>query len=295
MLANVSTELGNATTEGLGPLTIATVVGYFLLIWVTVTGNVLVILAFARDPTLQAITNYWIVSLAVTDIILAVTVMPLQVTRELNGGAWIWGSLMCDLFICLDVLNCSCSIYHLGLISLDRYLCVRFPIRYPSFRSPRRTLYAIGLTWLWCSLISLPRLWWKDVNPDPASCQMNNEEFMIFSSIISFYIPLFLISCLYYGIYRVTRQRSLKLKRELAASVRVQDYLHSQAPPTDAAQPCLPTLPSPHHHHRKGRHKKKRSDTEEDLSSTTNHGTLDHVRSFSSRALSLGCKLGFAG
>lgn len=58
---------------------ITTVVGYLVVIVLTVGGNLLVVAAFARETTLRAITNYWIVSLAITDVVLALTVMPLQV------------------------------------------------------------------------------------------------------------------------------------------------------------------------------------------------------------------------
>ena len=68
--------------------------------------------------------------MSLTDITLAITVMPLQVGFEekkgefhnfqivkfYHGGSWILGTLACDLFIVLDVLSCTCSIYHLVLI-----------------------------------------------------------------------------------------------------------------------------------------------------------------------------------
>lgn len=76
--------IDNGTTDGgeelsLPPLAVVTIIGYCTLICVTVSGNLLVILAFTKEPTLQAITNYWIVSLSLTDICLACTVLPLQV------------------------------------------------------------------------------------------------------------------------------------------------------------------------------------------------------------------------
>ena len=56
-----------------------TIVLYIILLVTTICGNILVIAAFCTDNTLQAISNYWIVSLSLTDIVLASTVLPLQV------------------------------------------------------------------------------------------------------------------------------------------------------------------------------------------------------------------------
>uniref|UniRef100_A0A914VZ02 G-protein coupled receptors family 1 profile domain-containing protein n=1 Tax=Plectus sambesii TaxID=2011161 RepID=A0A914VZ02_9BILA len=223
----------------LTPLAIVTVVGYCSLIGVTVSGNLLVILAFAKEPTLRAITNYWIVSLSLTDICLACTVLPLQLARELNYGLWYYGETWCDVFICLDVLCCTCSIYHLALISLDRYLCVRFPIAYPSLRTSPRTIWAISLTWVWCAILAMPRLFgWKDAFV-PNDCEMRNKSYMLFSSLVSFYIPLFLIMCMYVGIYRATQARAHRFRRELLASQRVAAAHMSRKNRADSA----PTLP----------------------------------------------------
>lgn len=45
----------------------------------TLFGNVLVILAVVRERTLQSVTNYFIVSLAIADLLVAVVVMPFGV------------------------------------------------------------------------------------------------------------------------------------------------------------------------------------------------------------------------
>jgi len=50
----------------------------------TVFGNMLVVLSVYREKTLQSVTNYFIVSLAVADIMVAVLVMPLAVYVEVS-------------------------------------------------------------------------------------------------------------------------------------------------------------------------------------------------------------------
>lgn len=51
----------------------------------TVFGNVLVVLSVYREKTLQTVTNYFIVSLAIADIMVAILVMPLAVYVEVNN------------------------------------------------------------------------------------------------------------------------------------------------------------------------------------------------------------------
>lgn len=56
-----------------------------LVIAVTVTGNILVILAVSLEKKLQNATNYFLMSLAVADMLLGILVMPVSMVTILYG------------------------------------------------------------------------------------------------------------------------------------------------------------------------------------------------------------------
>ena len=63
--------------------------GLFLLAPLVVfgiAGNILVILAISLEKRLQNVTNYFLLSLAVTDLLVSVIVMPLSIVNELTGN-----------------------------------------------------------------------------------------------------------------------------------------------------------------------------------------------------------------
>uniref|UniRef100_A0AAG5CS18 G-protein coupled receptors family 1 profile domain-containing protein n=1 Tax=Anopheles atroparvus TaxID=41427 RepID=A0AAG5CS18_ANOAO len=95
----------------------------------TLFGNVLVILAVCRERTLQTVTNYFIVSLAIADLLVAVVVMPFAVYVLVNG-AWSLPNFACDFYIAMDVICSTSSIFNLVAISIDRYIAVTQPIKY---------------------------------------------------------------------------------------------------------------------------------------------------------------------
>ncbi|VVD00270.1 unnamed protein product [Leptidea sinapis] len=85
----------------------------------TLFGNVLVILSVVREKNLQTATNYFIVSLAVADLLVAVVVMPFGVYYLLNG-VWSLPPVVCDCYIAIDVTCSTSSIFNLVAISVDR-------------------------------------------------------------------------------------------------------------------------------------------------------------------------------
>jgi hypothetical protein len=84
-----------------------------LLISICIVGNFFVLSAFCVEPRLHSLTNYWIISLSCTDIVLATLVMPIATFRLglPADGYWPLGEIFCEIFITLDVLCCTASIY----------------------------------------------------------------------------------------------------------------------------------------------------------------------------------------
>uniref|UniRef100_A0A8C6SFQ7 5-hydroxytryptamine (serotonin) receptor 2A, genome duplicate a n=1 Tax=Neogobius melanostomus TaxID=47308 RepID=A0A8C6SFQ7_9GOBI len=91
-----------------------------VVIALTVMGNILVILAVSLEKKLQNATNYFLMSLAVADMLLGILVMPVSMVTILYGYSWPLPAVLCPIWIYLDVLFSTASIMHLCAISLDR-------------------------------------------------------------------------------------------------------------------------------------------------------------------------------
>uniref|UniRef100_A0A669QWB0 Muscarinic acetylcholine receptor n=1 Tax=Phasianus colchicus TaxID=9054 RepID=A0A669QWB0_PHACC len=100
-----------------------------LLALVTVFGNVLVILAFILDRNLRHRSNYFFLNLAISDFAVGVFCMPLYIPYALTG-TWHLGKGLCKLWLLMDYLVCSASVFNIVLISYDRFLSVTKAVSY---------------------------------------------------------------------------------------------------------------------------------------------------------------------
>ncbi|XP_064357475.1 5-hydroxytryptamine receptor 1A isoform X1 [Dromaius novaehollandiae] len=220
-VSNSTTSPGRSPEGAGGPGLAEVTLGYQLLtslllgtlILCAVSGNACVIAAIALERSLQNVANYLIGSLAVTDLMVSVLVLPMAALYQVLNK-WTLGQVTCDIFISLDVLCCTSSILHLCAIALDRYWAITDPIDYVNKRTPRRAAVLISLTWLIGFLISIPpMLGWRtpEDRSDPDACTISKDHgYTIYSTFGAFYIPLLLMLVLYGRIFRAARFRIRK-------------------------------------------------------------------------------------
>ncbi|XP_069188879.1 dopamine receptor 2 [Procambarus clarkii] len=224
---NVSLEGSECGVEAAAPLIVtpeSLALCLLLLFFAvsTIFGNGLVIVAVARERYLHTVTNYFIMSLAVADCLVGALVMPFSALYD-SFDYWPFGPDFCDVWRSFDVLASTASILNLCVISLDRYWAITDPFSYPGRMSPRRACMLIALVWVCSALISFPAIaWWRAVSePHPAgACPFTGDlSYLVFSSTISFYGPLFVMVFTYFRIYRAATEqtRSLKLGQKLVS------------------------------------------------------------------------------
>ncbi|XP_023657943.1 muscarinic acetylcholine receptor M5 [Paramormyrops kingsleyae] len=197
-------------------ITIATVSAIVSLI--TIIGNILVMISFKVNSQLKTVNNYYLLSLAFADLIIGVFSMNLY-TSYILMGYWSLGSLACDLWLALDYVASNASVMNLLVISFDRYFSITRPLTYRAKRTPKRAGIMIGMAWLVSFILwAPPILCWqyfvgKRTVPDK-QCQIQffSEPVITFgTAIAAFYIPVSIMTILYWRIYKETEKRTKDL------------------------------------------------------------------------------------
>ncbi|XP_028600274.1 alpha-1D adrenergic receptor [Podarcis muralis] len=212
-------------------------VGVFLALFIlsAIVGNILVILSVACNRQLQTVTNYFIINLAIADLLLSTTVLPFSATLEVLD-LWIFGRIFCDIWAAVDVLCCTASIMSLCIISVDRYIGVKYSLKYPTIMTEKKAVIILVVVWLSSMVISIgPLLGWKEEPPEnDETCSITMEPgYAIFSSLFSFYLPLMVILVMYFNIYVVARRTTKSLeagvKKERGKSMEVVLRIHCRS------------------------------------------------------------------
>lgn len=186
---------------------------YVTVILVGMIGNCIVVFVVCRNRKMQNVTNIFIANLALSDILLCVFCLPIQLHYQLTDN-WELGEAMCKLIFTAFAVPVYGSVFTILLIAFDRYWLIVYPLRE---RMSKQTAFILcGLNFLICFVLSLPlaiyarlllhkddelkiyRKYCVEIWPSiPA-----RTTFSVCVFLFQFCFPLLIAALLYFKIYR---------------------------------------------------------------------------------------------
>lgn len=184
-----------------------------LIMLVTFLGNFMVCLIVYLHRRLRTVTNFFIVSLAVSDLLISVLSVPFRIHQTLHNGIWCLGYELCLTWILTD-LTCACaSICNLAAISVDRYIAIVHPFRYHSLMTTRAGWVVIGIVWTYAiTWAALSTFNWTDFGAPhfftEYTCRKMDKIFYTVATAMDFYVPLLIVLIMYGFVFRVAMNQA---------------------------------------------------------------------------------------
>ena len=186
-----------------------------LLAVLITTVNTSVIVLYARKRTLRSVTNSFLVSLAVSDLLAGLVGIPLYI-----GCSVTMDELLCSpVYLVWRFVSIS-SVLHLLLISTDRYIAIRYAMRYEAIVT-RKVFFALTcVAWISAAFVSVIQLTWlggisaEQEDEELSEVEVKAEVIYDLCVLAIFFVaPLIAMTYIYVRIFITVRYHERQIRR----------------------------------------------------------------------------------
>lgn len=175
----------------------------------TVLGNSIVCFAINNHPALRHVTYLSIFSLAIADLMAGLIAIPSYIFKKFTWEEP-YDTIVCDTFRASYFLTGYASILSLSIISVERLIAIKIPLKHMTIVTRRRVIVALLFVWSEALIISsLPFVPW-DSNDSYKQCNYQPPHWWSIMVIISNVIVPFLVIVACYTFMYLTAQTHIK-------------------------------------------------------------------------------------
>ncbi|XP_036406029.1 trace amine-associated receptor 13c-like [Megalops cyprinoides] len=214
------------------------------VVFLTVCGNLLVIISICHFKQLHTPTNLLLLSLAVADFLVGVTVMPFHFVMLIESH-WCFDAVVCTIYNAASFYLTCVSIYNVACIAVDRYFALCNPFLYSTKMTVNLTLKIISLLWLYSMMYNVILLYFNGNITDfenticAGECSVYiNDVWAVVDFILVFIVPCLTITIMYLKVFSIAKRHAntIRCAREQHHSKETKKMNDSTASERKAAK-----------------------------------------------------------
>ncbi|XP_078355298.1 beta-2 adrenergic receptor-like [Oculina patagonica] len=169
-----------------------------------VIGNAVVLWLFYRNKSLQTISNRFLASLCVADLLVGLVIDPTWIAIRFFTQPE-RNAISKQVINLLWIHSTAATLFNLCCVSVDRFIAIRFPFRYQDIVTKKRCHLVITVVWLISLFLPFTRILLDN---------RTKEDLWFSLTFIIFVFPLTLVTLCYFWIFKVARQQSKRITRD---------------------------------------------------------------------------------
>ncbi|XP_066533441.1 trace amine-associated receptor 3-like [Hoplias malabaricus] len=195
------------------------------VVLLTVCGNLLIIISVCHFKQLHTPTNMLILSLAVSDFLVGLLVIPIAIIWMIES-CWIFNHIFCIFFILTSYFVTNTSINNVALIAVDRYFALSNPFLYTKAVSVNTMCFVLLCDWCILFTYNLAVHYFngnfKNVVMCPGNCFLPLDEvWSLVHFLVIFVFPSAVIIILYAQVFFIAKKHATAI-RDLKIQTRTQ-------------------------------------------------------------------------
>ncbi|GAB1292864.1 Olfactory receptor 527 [Apodemus speciosus] len=126
-------------------LRVPLLLGFLCLYMAAISGNLLIIMTISTSPALHIPMYFFLVNLAVVDILCTSTILPKLLDSMMEGRTISYGGCMAQVFFFTWSLGAELMLF--SAMAYDRFVAICCPLHYSAWMGPRVCGFLAGIVW----------------------------------------------------------------------------------------------------------------------------------------------------
>lgn len=200
---------------------------YSIIFLTGVVGNISTCIVIAKNKSMHTATNYYLFSLAVSDLLLLVSGLPPEMYRIWWPQVYVFGEVFCKLQSFAAETSANATVLTITAFTVERYIAICHPFLTHTMSNLSRAVKFVMAIWITALCLAIPQaipyaVYYHSVNGAlESSCtitgKLMDHAFEI-STLLFFVAPMTVISVLY-----VLIAMKLRHSRLLSAAARNEE------------------------------------------------------------------------
>uniref|UniRef100_A0A182RPJ2 G_PROTEIN_RECEP_F1_2 domain-containing protein n=1 Tax=Anopheles funestus TaxID=62324 RepID=A0A182RPJ2_ANOFN len=195
---------------------------YSTIFVIGVLGNIITCIVIARNKSMHTATNYYLFSLAISDLLLLITGVPQDIYHVWYRFPYPFGSGVCKIVSFASETFANATVLTITAFTVERYVAICKPFLSHTMSKLSRAVRFVLTIWVIAFSLAIPQALSMQIDTQFRMCTVRHEQtkhLFFISTVVVFVCPMSVITILYMLIWLQLRRSKLECSTQVAVVI----------------------------------------------------------------------------